>query len=500
LSLGPLEIALIAAYCGIFLLLAIYGAHRYWLVRQYFRHQSRAAREAPPTEDLPTVLVQLPIYNERGVAERLLRAVAAFDYPRDRLAIQVLDDSDDDTTLILAAVVADLRETGVPIEHLRRRERRGYKAGALAWGLRRSDAELVAIFDADFVPPADFLPRAVGHFADPQVGLVQARWEHLNESHSLLTRLQALMLDGHFIIEHGARARSSVFFNFNGTAGVWRRAAIDAAGGWSADTLTEDLDLSFRAQLAGWRFVLRIDLTAPAQLPESILAFKSQQRRWTLGATQTARKLLGPIWRAPIRLACKIEATMQLTCNLAYVLLVALALLLFPVYAARDRFGADWIFWVDIPMLLFGAGALVAFYGSARRELGRSPWGALLAVPALMALGMGMSVNNAWAAVEGIFARGGEFVRTPKRGYAARRQRALPLVEWSLLVHLLATAVFCAARGLWWTFPFLALFIGGFGWVCAMTIDELGWFEGARSESDAAASTGASHFGASRSK
>ena len=297
--------ALLGLYYSILGVLALYGVHRLVLVVLYARHRRRGAPRPPAPEEWPRVTVQLPLYNELYVARRLIDAVCRLDYPRDRLEIQVLDDSTDETAEIVRAEVARRRAAGFAIHHLRRAERTGFKAGALAAGLERTGGELIAVFDADFVPGPEFLKAAVPYFADPRVGMVQGRWEHLNRDYSLLTRVQALLLDGHFVIEHAARNRAGCFFNFNGTAGVWRRAAIAAAGGWRHDTLTEDLDLSYRAQLAGWRFVYLPDLSVPAELPVDVGGFKSQQYRWAKGSIQTARKLLGRVLAAPLPLRVK---------------------------------------------------------------------------------------------------------------------------------------------------------------------------------------------------
>ena len=482
---GILAVTLIALYCAIFFALAVFGAHRYWLVYQYYRRQDATPGEPAFPDDPPSVLIQLPVFNERYVVERLIGAVARMDYPHDKLHVQVLDDSTDATAESAAAAVEKLRAEGLNIDYVRRPDRSGFKAGALAWGLEKSDAELVAIFDADFIPQPDFLKRTVGHFADPEVAMVQTRWEHLNRNYSLLTRIESMMLDGHFVIEHGCRSRNGWFFNFNGTAGIWRRKAIDDVGGWEHDTLTEDLDLSYRAQIAGWKFIYRPDVATPAEVPVDVLAFKTQQHRWTKGSIQTARKVLGPLWRSPRSFACKLEATLHLLSNLTYVMMFALALVLFPVYALRHRLGIDWVFWIDIPVLLAGTGALLSFYANAQRELGRSPWAAVVQLPALMALGMGMSVNNAWAVCEGWFGGVGEFVRTPKykiesrgdewkpKAYAGRRQRWIPAIEVGFLLYFVATAIYCGANGLWWTYPFLMLFLGGYGYVAAVTLRQM---------------------------
>lgn len=316
--------------------------------------------------------------------------------------------------------------------------------------------------------------------------MVQTRWDHINRDSSLLTRMQAIMLDGHFVIEHGSRSRTRCFFNFNGTAGIWRRRTIEDAGGWQHDTLTEDLDLSYRAQLKGWEFIYRPDVATPAEVPVNILAFKTQQHRWTKGSIQTARKLLGPIWRSSACRSCKLEATFHLLNNLTYLLLVALGLLLFPVYAFRYYAGVNWVFWIDLPMLIAGTGALASFYSNAERELGRSPWSALAHLPLLMALGMGMSINNTWAVVEGWLNWGGEFVRTPKynvaskrdawilKTYVGRRQRLIPVFELLFFFYFVATTLFCLAHRLWWPLPFLILFLSGYGYVAFQTLRQSG--------------------------
>ncbi|MEO0649935.1 MAG: glycosyltransferase, partial [Planctomycetota bacterium] len=305
-ALAPLYVACVGA-------LALWGIHRFLLLRAFRRspwQRDRIAASAP--RQWPTVTVQLPIYNERNVVERLVEAAGALRYPRERLEIQVLDDSTDDTADLARAAVAGLQARGLDADHVRRPDRRGYKAGALDYGLRTARGELIAIFDADFVPQPDFLERLVGEFDDaPDVGMVQARWGHINRDQSVLTRAQSALLDGHFVIEHTARAAAGHYFNFNGTAGLWRRAAIDAAGGWEHDTLTEDLDLSYRAQLAGWRFVYRPDVVAPAEVPADLAAFKNQQHRWARGSAQVLRKLGLRLLRAPIPWRLRIEALAQ---------------------------------------------------------------------------------------------------------------------------------------------------------------------------------------------
>lgn len=470
-----MTLVLLATYYALLAALALYGAHRLVLLAVLARKPRAAADPARP-ETLPRVTVQLPVYNERLVAGRLLDAAASLDWPRELLDIQVLDDSTDSTSELLAAQVADLRALGVDVHHLRRADRRGYKAGALAEGLRRAKGELVAIFDADFVPPRDFLRRAVPHFGDDRVGMVQARWGHLNRRSSLLTRAQAALLDGHFLVEHDARARAGRFFNFNGTAGVWRRAAIVGAGNWQHDTLTEDLDLSYRAQLAGWKFVFLPDLIAPAELPSSLSAFKGQQSRWTRGSVQTLRKLGRRIVTAPVPLATRAEAVLHLTSNFCYVLLVVLASLFFPAMWLRRELFADptWLR-ADLPLLLASTGAVASFYLESARRAGHRLLPSLALLPAVMALGTGLSLHNGLSALTGWRQRGGEFVRTPKtrdegRGpsskkiYSARPSFSTHL-EVAFAIYLAGCLAGAVVTGLWWAVPFLALFCCGFSWV-----------------------------------
>jgi cellulose synthase/poly-beta-1,6-N-acetylglucosamine synthase-like glycosyltransferase len=416
---------LLAVYYAALAVLALYGTHRLLLLVGWWRHRRRPLATPPaPAEDAwPLVTVQLPLYNERFVAERLLRAVAALDYPADRLEVQVLDDSTDDTGTIVARVCEQLRRGGLDVRHLRRADRAGFKAGALAAGLAVARGDLLCIFDADFVPGRDFLRRLVPWFStDPGIGMVQARWGHLNRDDSLATRVQAMLLDGHFAIEHAARHRSGCFFNFNGTAGIWRRAAIEDAGGWQADTLTEDLDLSYRAQLAGWRFVFLPAVVVPAELPVEAADLETQQHRWAKGAAQTACKLLPRLLTAPLPWRVRREAFVHLTANVSYPLLAVLAALIFP--AMLRRRGEAWwqVLAVDLPLFALASGSVVLFYVASQVAVGE-PWRARLRLlPALMATGIGLSVTNSAAVVTGAFVRGGTFQRTPKYRREDRRE------------------------------------------------------------------------------
>ena len=404
------------AYYALLILLSAHGLHRAWLCLRLLR-KPRAV-EGPslvPDAELPIVTVQLPIYNEMYVAGRLLDAVAAFDWPRERLEIQVLDDSSDETSQLLATQVDELTQRGFDVAHIRRSARDDYKAGALAHGLETAKGDFVAIFDADFVPQRTFLRAAMPSLlADDEVGCVQARWEHINRGHSLLTQVQAVLLDAHFAVEHEARQRSQHFLNFNGTAGVWRRRAIEEAGGWSGDTLTEDLDLSMRAQLAGWRFVYRHDLGAPSELPTETNAFKRQQRRWVRGSLQTTRKLLARVWRSPgIPFATRLEASFHLLNNANYPVALGMLLLALPTAGVATELH-PWTMAVDFWLLGFGILPILAYFFIGQMRVGRSPLVALLLLPATLAVGAGIVWNNTRAAVLGLFGGRSEFVRTPK--------------------------------------------------------------------------------------
>jgi len=471
---------LLGLYFSCLLALAAFGCHRWYLVALYLRYRRHQPRPASRFRELPTLTVQLPLYNELYVVERLIDAVCALDYPRDRLQIQVLDDSTDETTPRVAALVARHRERGIDIQHRRRPDRAGFKAGALQAGLADARGEFVAIFDADFVPHPDFARRLIHHFTDPHVGMVQSRWGHLNADHSALTRVQSLFLDGHFVIEQTARNRSGRFFNFNGTAGIWRRACIEDAGGWQHDTLTEDLDLSYRAQLRGWRFVFLNERVTPAELPVEMGAFKTQQHRWAKGSIQTARKLLPRILASDLPPSVKLESLVHLTANVGYLLTVALAALVVPAVWLRRELAPGTIAVVDLPIFMLATLSLVAFYLLAQREaLGR--WrGIARWIPALMAVGIGLSLNNARAVVEGLRGRATEFRRTPKYNLrlgerpASRRYHVGigrdTWIELGLAAYFGAAILLAARDGLWGAVPFLALFATGYAYVAAATL------------------------------
>ena len=466
------ESLLLGFYFALLLCLSAYGAHRCYLLYLYTRYRPRPAPPARMPEELPGVTVQLPVYNELYVVERLIDAAARLDYPAERLEIQVLDDSTDETQAIAARTVARWRSRGVRIRLLRRAERSGYKAGALAAGLRAASGEAIAIFDADFLPPRDFLRRAIPALRQPGVGMVQARWGHVNRDYSWLTRVQALLLDAHFVLEHGARHRGGCFFNFNGTAGVWRREAIEDAGGWQPDTLTEDLDLSYRAQLAGWRFVFLPDLVAPAELPVAMHDFKVQQQRWTTGSIQTCLKLLPAVLRSRAPLRVKLEAFFHLTANFNYPLLLLVSILLPPALFVRGG-GAPSFLAVDLPLFCAAGLSIVNFYAVSQRAVRRDWLSPLKYVPLALAVGIGLSVNNARAVLGALRRRRLRFRRTPKYGvvhrgdeWRAKRYRLAragqPLVELALGVYCTLAALAALAAGLFAAVPVLAIFAFGF--------------------------------------
>ncbi len=463
-------IALLTAYYGALVLVTVYALHRLHLIKLRRRYASPEPKHA---RRWPALTVQLPLYNEPNVAERLIEAAAGLEYRGD-LDIQVLDDSTDETTPIVARAVERLRSRGVRIEHVRRGSRDGFKAGALAFGMRHSSAELFAVFDADFLPPPDTLLRMVPELDDASVGMVQARWGHLNRDESLLTRTQAVFLDAHFAIESAARCGGGRFFNFNGTAGIWRRAAIDDGGGWSATTLTEDLDLSYRAQLAGWKFVFLQDVEVAAELPPTLGAFQEQQFRWAKGSMQTARRLLTRILLAPLSAATKIEAIFHLTGNTAYLLTFVLALLIVPSMEIRRHIHATWSYGVDGLLFAASTGAVLLFYVEGQRRIGRlRP--RFLDLSLLMPVGIGLAARNSAAVLEGLIQRGGEFRRTPKRGSSPQlteRAGRMPVAETLLTLHfgLAAAAAVIGAR--YAHLPFLFLFLTGFAHAAAR-----GWME-----------------------
>ncbi len=478
-------ILLLGAYLGLMAVLCLFGLHRYSLVFRYYRGRRNAG--VPPAgrfRQLPRVTVQLPVYNERFVVAQLLDSICALRYPRHLLQIQVLDDSTDRTAAVLERIVGQRRAAGEPVEYFHRRHRKGYKAGALQAGLKAATGELIAVFDADFTPEPDFLERMVDYFTDPSVGMVQARWTYRNRGHSLLTRVQAMLLDGHFVFEHGARARSGLFFNFNGTAGILRRAMIEDAGGWQHDTLTEDTDLSYRAQSRGWKFVYAPHVEAPSELPTDMASFQIQQYRWAKGLVQTGMKLLPGIFRSDLAGSVKREAAFHLSANIAYPLMLLMAALILPSMLARHASLDGRLLWLDLPAFLMTFCSLSSFYTLAQSELGqgrvhRHLW----LLPALVANGIGLAISNSKAVISALAGTRSEFERTAKyasRGAAGRRARLAysPRRGWRAWANLLAAAYFAACLavavhiGHWMGLPVIGLFLAGFLYAAAKMVVE----------------------------
>jgi cellulose synthase/poly-beta-1,6-N-acetylglucosamine synthase-like glycosyltransferase len=438
------------------------------------KHKGNVPRPAAPPRVLPPVTVQLPIFNEMYVADRLIDAVCELDYPRDLLEIQVLDDSTDETTEIAELAVRRHAARGFDIKYLHRVDRRGFKAGALEAGLKEASGRFIAIFDADFVPTKDFLLRTLGHFEqDERVGMVQARWGHLNPDYSLLTRIQSILLDAHFVLEHGGRNRAGCFFNFNGTAGVWRREAIASAGGWQHDTLTEDLDLSYRAQLKGWRFIFLPDLVSPAEVPVEMNSFKSQQHRWAKGSIQTCIKLMPRILRSSQPIGVKAEAFFHLSANFNYLLMSLLSLLMFPAMVVRYTMGWSEMMLIDVPLFIAATASVGNFYIVSQRELYADWRQRLKYLPFLMSIGIGLCVNNTRAVLEAMFRKDSEFARTPKYGiersgdeWAGKKYHQSvgiqPIVEVALGLYFTATVFYALSNQIYGTLPFLMLFQVGF--------------------------------------
>src|ERR1044071_3456083 len=474
-----------ACYLSVLIGLSAYGIHRYYIIYLYLKNRKRPPVPPRYFKQLPKVTVQLPIFNEVYVAERLLRSVSELDYPQELLEIQVLDDSTDETREITAACAEELRQCGFNVQRIHRTDRTGFKAGALAVGLAAAEGEFVCILDADFVPQKDLLKRTVHFFTDPKVGMIQTRWGHLNRSYSLLTRMQAIFLDGHLLLEQIARSRSGRFFNFNGTAGLWRKSCIAGSGGWQHDTLCEDLDLSYRAQLAGWKFIFLSDVVTPAELPVDMNGFKSQQHRGTKGSIQTCKKLLPRIWRSNLPFAIKAEATGHLVSNFAYLLLACLCVLLHPSTGGPQT---GWVrtLLIDIPIFLTASVSVAVFYVCAQRELHPRTWmKEIMLLPCLLALGVGLSLNNARAVLEAVFNHKSEFARTPKYGIERKAQpwrtckymplkSLLPIAEMAFALYFGYFVWFAIMHGQFLSVPFLAMFQNGFLYVSVTSVGQ--WF------------------------
>jgi len=479
--MGALQATILVIYFTVLTIMAIYGLHRYFLVYLYCRHKNNIPKPKGEFKELPKITVQLPLYNEMHVVQRLVDAVCRMDYPKELLEIQVLDDSTDDTQGLARIAVDRHRAQGFTISYHHRENREGYKAGALHEGMKLSTAEYIAIFDADFIPQPDMLRKMIHFFTDPKVGMVQARWGHINRDYSMLTQIQSIMLDGHFVIEHTTRNRAGRFFNFNGTAGIWRRTAIVDGGGWQHDTLTEDLDLSYRSQMRGWKFVFLQDIVSPAELPPEMNSFKSQQHRWAKGSIQTMKKILPRIWRTDLPLRIKVEAFFHLSANIAYLLMIPLSILMFPSMVIRYNLGWYDLILIDFPLFAAATLSVSTFYVMCQKEI-YADWPARLKyLPPLMWVGIGLCINNSKAVVEALFNHQTPFARTPKYGIENSTDQwkgkkysgkvdVQPYVELLFGVYFSFAVFFALTTGLYPILPFLLLFQIGFLYTASLSL------------------------------
>ena len=469
-------------------ILCIYGAHRIY-------HSLAARRligslKAPSLSkdvglfNYPHVTVQLPLYNEKFVVSRIIDCVANLDYPKNKLQIQVLDDSTDESVEIVARQVAHYKNLGFDITHVRRENRRGYKAGALADAMDDVKGDLIAIFDADFTPTSDFLLKSIPFFQNKKVGLVQSRWTYLNSQKNRLTRLQSIMLDAHFGVEQVARYGKGVFFNFNGTAGIWRKETIIDAGGWKADTLTEDTDLSYRAQMRGWKFIYRPEIGSPSEIPENMRAFKVQQHRWAKGTIEVMKKLLPTIWASKIALKNKVEATLHLTANLTYLfMLIDSVFFLLPTVHIRQQMDPNLLAWFDIPIFAFASLSHAYFFLSGQKRLHGKILDKLTIMPTLLATSIGLGVNNGRAVIEALIGYKTGFERTPKTGgnmdkatlkqsYKTHSEISATLLELSLAILYSGFLLWAFSQSYWIVIPFLLLFAIGFFYTSLLSLKE----------------------------
>ena len=478
------DTAMLVPYFIVMVILAFYGVHRYQLVWLYYKNKKNAAKwNEPPAhfaeDELPFVTIQLPIFNEQFVIDRLIDACCRLDYPRDRFEIQVLDDSTDETTAVAEQIVRRYADgfAGMdpqPITYIHRTNRYGFKAGALDAGLEVARGEFIAIFDADFIPPREWVMQVIHHFAQPEIGMIQTRWTHLNRGYSFLTQVEAIMLDGHFVLESGGRSRAGVFFNFNGTAGMWRREAITTAGGWQHDTLTEDTDLSYRAQMAGWKFKYLQDVECPAELPIEMTAFKTQQARWAKGLIQTGKKILPRVLKSDLPWHTKLEAWYHLSANISYPLMIILSVLLMPAMIIRSWQGLLQMFLIDLPLFMASTMSISSFYLVSQKELFPKGWGkTFLYLPFLMALGVGLTITNAKAVMEALFGVQSAFARTPKYRVAKKGEKSkakkyrkrlgiIPWIELAIGCYFALTVWYAVSTENYLTVPFLVLFAFGY--------------------------------------
>lgn len=465
-------------------LCVLFGFGLHGLVMLYYYHKTAkiSSPEEEMPKEIPNVTIQLPLFNEYYVIERLVKSVCNIEYPKDKLEIQVLDDSTDDTQELAKQLVAEYQSKGYDIKYIHRVDRSGFKAGALKAGLEVASGEFVAIFDADFVPKEEFLMKTVPHFKDPKIGCVQTRWEHLNEEYSFITRSQALALDGHFVMEQQVRNKAGFFINFNGTAGIWRKQTIIDAGNWQPDTLTEDLDLSYRSQLRGWKFKYLNNVTSPAELPADINALKTQQFRWTKGAVETAKKILPFVFKADLPLKLKVESFVHLTSNIVFPFIIIVALLNIPLVVIKNTVGGYDKYYTLMSVFVLASISTFLFYMYAQRAI-RLDWRRrLLLFPLFLAGSMGLAVNNTKAVFEALINKKTEFARTPKyrivdntdewksKKYVQKKIKPVVLFELLLTVYYIigiAISIYFLEIA---AIPFQLLFLLGFGTVGILSL------------------------------
>lgn len=486
MSIGAILVLVI--HYSLVSILCLYGAHRVYHSLKAKRLMRRIKHMPVPhglsSMNYPYVTVQAPMYNEKFVAARIIDAVAAFDYPKDRLQIQIIDDSTDESIEIVAQRVAYYKSLGLDIDHVRRKNRAGYKAGALADAMDSVKGEFIAIFDADFIPNPDFLLKTLPYFTHENVGLVQTRWAYLNSRKNMLTRIQSVMLDAHFGIEQVTRYGLKAFFNFNGTAGIWRKKTIIDAGGWRADTLTEDTDLSYRAQIKGWEFIYRPEIECPSEIPEDMSAFKIQQHRWAKGAIEVMKKLLPTIWAADIPKKVKVEATFHLTGNLSYLLMFIDSLFfLLPTVHIRENMAPNPLVWLDLPIFAFASLSHAWFFLSSQNRLYGKMMNKIMIMPALLATSIGLGVNNGRAVIEALIGHKTGFARTPKTGtgetefsvmksYKANSQNWANYLEIALGALYFSFLIWALLKAYWVVVPFLLLFTIGFFYIGLLSLRE----------------------------
>lgn len=484
-----IESLILSAYIISLTILFFFGSHGFNMIYYYFKTFNKRTEDLDEKDffmdEYPVVTVQIPLYNEQYVITRLIDSVLRMDYPKDKLEIQILDDSTDETTQIIDNHIKKYREQGFDIAHIHRTNREGYKAGALKIGLETAKGEFVAVFDADFIPRKKFLKRTIPYFSkDKMLGLVQTRWEHLNREYSLMTKTQAIALDGHFVIEQAVRNRAGFFINFNGTGGVWRKECIFDAGNWEADTLTEDLDLSYRAQMKGWKFRYLVNFTSPAELPSDIGALKSQQFRWTKGAIETAKKIYPQVLRSDMSFKLKFQSFIHLYCNLAYPFILLAAILNLPVMLIKLSGAYDGVF-KFMSVFIFAFISSFLFYLYSQKDVYPDWQKRIIYFPVFLAGSMGFSVNNTKAVFEGLLDKKSEFVRTPKyqimdkkdswkgKNYVNKKLSFTTYIEAFLAVYCFAGVIIAIATAQVAAIPFQLMFCGGFTTVSVLSIRQV---------------------------